>query len=105
MRDHKTIYRGEQAARVLLERQLDAIKRSQGRRHHVKINTIIVPGINDEHAAEVAEEMRALGADMMNCIPLYPVANTPFAGFTEMPLSEVKAIRGRVAEIIPQMEH
>ncbi len=105
VRDHKTIYRGEQAARVLLERQLDSIRAVKGAGITLKINTIIVPGINDEHAAVVAEEMRALGADVMNCIPLYPVANTPFAGFTEMPLSEVKAIRGRVAEIIPQMEH
>jgi len=105
VRDHKTIYRGEQAARVLLERQLDSIRAVKGAGITLKINTIIVPGINDEHAAVVAEEMRTLGADVMNCIPLYPVANTPFAGFTEMPLSEVKAIRGRVAEIIPQMEH
>ncbi len=105
VRDHKTIYRGEQAARVLLERQLESIKAVKAAGVTLKINTIIVPGINDEHAAVVAEEMRALGADVMNCIPLYPVASTPFAGFTEMPLSEVKQIRSRVAEIIPQMEH
>jgi nitrogen fixation protein NifB len=105
VRDHKTIYRGEQAARVLLERQLEAIKAVKAAGVTLKINTIIVPGINDEHAAVVAEEMRALGADIMNCIPLYPVANTPFEGFPEMPLSEVKQIRGKVAEIIPQMEH
>jgi nitrogen fixation protein NifB len=105
VRDNKSIYRGEQAARVLLERQLEAIKAVKAAGVTLKINTIIVPSINDEHTAVVAEEMRLLGADVMNCIPLYPVANTPFAGFTEMPLSEVKQIRGKVAEIIPQMEH
>jgi len=41
----------------------------------------------------------------MNCIPLFPVAGTPFAEKNELPLSEVKKIRTRVSEIIPQMEH
>ncbi len=43
-----------------------------------------MPGINDEHVEAVAEEMRALGADVMNCIPLYPVAGTPFAEIGEI---------------------
>ena len=41
--------------------------------------------------------MRSLGADVMNCIPLFPVANTPFADKEELPLSEVKKIREHVA--------
>ena len=105
VRDHKTIYRGEEGARVLLERQLASIKALKAAGVTLKINTIIVPGINDEHVELVAEEMRELGADVMNCIPLFPVAGTPFAEKNELPLSEVKKIRTRVSEIIPQMEH
>jgi len=105
VRDHKKIYRGEEGARVLLERQLASIKALKAAGVTLKINTIIVPGINDEHVELVAEEMRELGADVMNCIPLFPVAGTPFAEKNELPLSEVKKIRTRVSEIIPQMEH
>jgi len=95
VRDHKKIYRGEEGARVLLERQLASIKALKAAGVTLKINTIIVPGINDEHVELVAEEMRELGADVMNCIPLFPVAGTPFAEKNELPLSEVKKIRTR----------
>jgi nitrogen fixation protein NifB len=71
----------------------------------IKINTIVVPGVNDDHVEVVAEEMRALGADIMNCIPLYPVANTPFAGIEEMSPMAIKQVRATVAEMLPQMEH
>jgi nitrogen fixation protein NifB len=105
VRDHKTIYRGEAAARLLLERQLASIKALKAAGVTLKVNTILVPGVNDDHVEVVAEEMRALGADVMNCIPLYPVAGTPFGEIDELPLDYVKEIRGKVSEIIPQMEH
>jgi nitrogen fixation protein NifB len=105
VRDHKTIYRGEAGARILLERQLASIKALKAAGVTLKVNTILIPGINDDHVEVVAEEMRALGVDVMNCIPLYPVAGTPFAEMEELPLSEVKKIRNKVSAIIPQMEH
>jgi nitrogen fixation protein NifB len=105
VRDQKKVYRGEEGARVLLERQLASIKALKAAGVTLKINTILVPGINDEHVDVVAEEMRALGADVMNCIPLYPVAGTPFAEKKELPPAEVKRIRANVSKVIPQMEH
>ena len=105
VRDHKTIYRGEAAARILLTRQLASIKALKAAGVTLKVNTILVPGVNDDHVEIVAEEMRALGVDIMNCIPLYPVANTPFAEIGEMPPSAVKGIRAKVAALLPQMEH
>ena len=80
VRDHKTIYRGEEAARILLERQLASIKALKAAGVTLKVNTILMPGINDEHVDVVAEQMRALGADVMNCIPLYPVAGHAVCG-------------------------
>jgi nitrogen fixation protein NifB len=105
VRDHKTIFRGEEGARILLERQIASIKALKAAGVTLKVNTILVPGINDEHVEVVAAEMRALGADVMNCIPLYPVTGTPFADLNELPLLEVKRIRDTVSKIIPQMEH
>jgi nitrogen fixation protein NifB len=105
VRDRKKIYRGEAAARVLLERQLESIKAIKAAGVILKVNTILVPGINEDHIAVVAEEMRSLGADVMNCIPLFPVANTPFAEIGQMSPSAVKQIRAKVAAVLPQMEH
>ena len=56
VRDHKTIYRGEAAARLLLERQLSAIKALKAAGVTLKINTILVPGINDDHVEAVADQ-------------------------------------------------
>ena len=72
------VLRGVEGAAVLLERQRAAIAELKRHGITVKINTIVMPGVNDEHAAEVAREVAALGADIMNCIPMYPVAGTPF---------------------------
>jgi nitrogen fixation protein NifB len=105
VRDYKTIYRGEAAAQILLERQLASIKALKAAGVTLKVNTILVPGINEDHVGVVAEEMRALGADVMNCLPLYPVAGTPFAEMPELPLTEMSKIREKVSKVLPQMEH
>jgi nitrogen fixation protein NifB len=105
VRDGRAIYRGEAAASHLLARQKSAIAALKAAGITVKINTIIVPGINQDHICEVAEEMRKLGADIMNCVPLYPVEDTPFADKEELPGGEIKLLREQVASYLPQMEH
>ena len=71
----------------------------------VKINTIIIPGVNEEHVPEVARRVAELGADIANCVPLYPVAGTAL-GAVEPPSPErVAAIRAEVARWLPIMEH
>ena len=65
-----------------------------------------MPGVNDDHVEVVAEEMRALGADMMNCIPLYPVAGTPVCGdWRAAALRRSSRSAPRFPSCIPQMEH
>jgi nitrogen fixation protein NifB len=105
VRDNKTIYRGEAAARILLERQLGSIKLLKTAGITVKANTILVPGVNDYHVQDVAWQLRELGVDVMNCIPVYPVESTPFEDKPEMSADELRAIRADVGELIPQMSH
>ena len=61
VRDGKVIYRGRQAAEVLLARQLEAIAGLKARGIVVKINTIVIPGINDHHVEAVARKMAGAG--------------------------------------------
>ncbi len=105
VRDQKRIYRGTAAAGRLWDRQAEAIRVLKARGITVKINTIIIPGINDDHVVEVARQVASLGADIANCVPLYPVSGTPLAA-TEPPEREaVAAIRTQVAQYLPIMEH
>ena len=72
------VYRGIEAARILLARQREAITRLKARDFIVKINSVIVPGVNDRHIEAIAEVVASLGADVMNCIPMIPAEDTPF---------------------------
>jgi nitrogen fixation protein NifB len=105
VRDGRTIYRGEAAARLLIERQESVIQALKAEGIAVKINTIVVPGLTEDHVPEVAAKMRTLGADIMNCISLYPVDDTPFAGKGEIAGAEMKRLRGQLAHYLPQMTH
>ena len=92
IRDGRSPVRGEEAARLLIERQLDAVRRLKEKGIIVKINSIIVPGVNDTHIPEVARTVKELGADIMNCMPLVPVAG---AVFEELPAPDA-AMTARV---------
>ncbi len=105
VRDGRAIYRNEAAARLLWERQQRAIAALKSNGVIVKINTIVMPGINDTHVEDVAVEMRALGADIMNCIPLYPVKDTLFADREQLGAGPMRQLRQTVQYYLPQMEH
>jgi nitrogen fixation protein NifB len=99
------VLRGVAGATVLLERQFEAIAELKRQGVTVKINTIVMPGVNDEQAAEVAREVGALGADIMNCIPVYPVAGTPFESLGQLDHGKLAKLRRQTAEFLPQMLH
>lgn len=101
----KRVHRGRKAAEVLLDRQLKAIPALKALGVMVKVNSIIIPGVNDRHIPEVAREMARLGVDILNCMPVYPHEETPFAEVPEPTMEEVAAIRREAGEFLPQMLH
>ncbi len=105
VRHDKRIYRGPDGARLLIDRQLDAICALKGEGLLVKVNTILIPGINDRHIGAVARAIGSLGADIMNCIPIYPVEDTPFESIPPPPPDLVADVRAEAAEFMPQMRH
>jgi nitrogen fixation protein NifB len=101
----KFILRGEEGAGFLIKRQLDAVEALKKLGITVKINTIIIPGINDNNITEVAESVKALGADIMNCMPLYPAEGTEFEKLGTPPQDKVLKIRNEIKSCMPQMNH
>jgi nitrogen fixation protein NifB len=69
--DGKT-YRGREAAELLIERQMCGIRAALEAGLAVKVNTVLVPGINDRHVARLARQLRELGVRLMNLMPLIP---------------------------------
>lgn len=71
----------------------------------VKVNTVVVPGINEEHVTEIAARLAPLGVDLMNCIPMLPVADTPFAEIEPAGRKTINTIRQQAEPHLPQMRH
>lgn len=105
VRDGKVIYRGRQAAEVLLARQLAAIEKLKEHRITVKVNCIVIPGINDHHIEEVARTMKTLGGDLLNCMAMFPNVNTPFADIPQPDPQAMAALRNMAEGYLPQMRH
>ncbi|MEQ9235669.1 nitrogenase cofactor biosynthesis protein NifB [Coleofasciculus sp. E2-BRE-01] len=105
VRHEKSVYQGLKGAKLLLERQLEAVKGLKSAGITVKINCIVMPGINDHHVVEVAKIMAKLGADLFNAMAMYPTAETPFEGLTEPDGITMAKIRKECEEYLPQMRH
>ncbi|GHU90418.1 radical SAM family protein [Clostridia bacterium] len=56
----------------LIRNQLSGIRAVAAAGVTVKVNTVLIPEINAEHVAEVAETVAATGAKIYNIIPLIP---------------------------------
>ncbi|MBL0731259.1 MAG: radical SAM protein [Desulfosarcina sp.] len=91
--------------KILLEKQLEAIAKLKEKGITTKVNTIILPGINEDHIEAVAKKMGELKVDILNCIPFYPNKGSSFANLGEPPKEVVRKIRKKAAQYIPQMYH
>ena len=72
---------GVEGAKILIENQLKGIRKVTSAGMTVKINTVLVPGVNDDHIEEIAKTVAEAGAKIYNIIPLIP----------QYELSDVKA--------------
>jgi nitrogen fixation protein NifB len=99
------LYRGVAGAELLLRRQSEAVRLLKSLGLIVKINTVIIPGVNDDHIEEIAAYTAALGADIQNCIPLVPVKGTAFEHIEAPSAEQVQTLREAAGKHLPQMSH
>jgi nitrogen fixation protein NifB len=67
-------YRGEEGAAILIENQFEGVRRAAELGLVVKVNTVLIPGINDDQIPLIAERVSEAGAYVMNIMPLIPRA-------------------------------
>jgi len=65
-------YYGEEAAEILIANQLKGIEAISKLGVVVKVNSVLLPGINDDHIEGIAKTVKAAGANLYNIIPLIP---------------------------------
>ena len=105
VRDGKVLYRGRQGAELLLARQLNAIEKLKQYNITVKINSILIPGVNSHHIIDIAKNMKELGADLFNCMAMLPNADTVFENVPEPSKETMKRVRNEAEKHLPQMRH
>ncbi|WP_242343317.1 nitrogenase cofactor biosynthesis protein NifB [Anaeromyxobacter terrae] len=62
--------RGPEASRVLSAQQLEGIAALAARGVLVKVNSVVIPGVNEAHLPDVARAVRRAGAFLVNLVPL-----------------------------------
>ena len=105
VRDGKSLLQGRKGAERLLERQLAAIKALKAAGVVVKVNTVVIPGVNDFHVVTIAQKMAELGVDLHNCMPMYPTPETPFETIPEPTPERMALLRRESKQYLQQMMH
>ena len=101
----KRVFHPTEGVKILLEKQLEAITRLKEKGIVVKVNSIIIPGINDTHIPEVAKKMGEMHVDILNCVPYFPNQGATFENIPEPSKEMIAHIRKEAAKYISQMHH
>ncbi len=67
--NHKR-WKGRDAAQILHERQMEGLEMLAAKGILVKVNSVMIPGVNDHHLHEVNQAVKARGAFLHNIMPL-----------------------------------
>ncbi|MBI5717785.1 MAG: nitrogenase cofactor biosynthesis protein NifB [Burkholderiales bacterium] len=67
--DHRRVT-GREAAEILHRQQMRGLEMLSARGVLTKINSVLIPGVNDEHLIEVNREVKKRGAFLHNIMPL-----------------------------------
>ncbi len=105
MRIGKKVVRSRDGVPILLERQRSAVQGLKQRGIIVKINSILLPGINEDHIVSVAREMAGLNVDVFNCMPYYPSPGSAFESLAEPSPQMVTDLRKQAGRYVKQMTH
>ncbi|HEX9078882.1 MAG TPA: radical SAM protein [Desulfuromonadaceae bacterium] len=100
---HGRRYTGVTAAQILIANQFEGLRRAGELGLTIKVNSVLVPGVNDDQLPLIAERVKKLGAFVMNIMPLIPQAELAHIA----PPSEERLIEVRKANesIIGQFSH
>jgi nitrogen fixation protein NifB len=72
---HGKHYTGVEGAGILIANQFEGLKRAGELGMTIKVNSVLIPGVNDTQLPLIARKVKALGAFVMNIMPIIPQAD------------------------------
>lgn len=100
---HGKRYEGEEAASILIRKQLAGIRKMAAAGIVIKVNTVLINELNRFHIQDVAKAVSEAGATMYNIIPLIPQHD--FKGFEIPSCVDVEAARQEAGKYINVFRH
>ncbi len=101
--------RGREAVAILIEQQQQGLSMLVERGILVKVNSVLIPGVNDEHLKAVTKVIKAKGAFLHNIVPLIaqPEHGTYYGltGQREPTSEELKNLQDTCAGDMAMMRH
>jgi nitrogen fixation protein NifB len=101
--------RGEEAAAILIEQQQKGLEMLTARGILVKVNSVMIPGVNDAHLKAVSRAVKAKGAFLHNVMPLIAEAeHGTYYGIMEQrspTAAELQALQDECAGDMAMMRH
>ena len=96
---------GMEAAAALIKNQLEAIEILKKHDFTVKVNSVVIPGINQDQLVFLAKKVGRMGTDLMNLIPVIAVKGTDMENITPPDKTTLHKLRKTAGAFVPQMHH
>ena len=94
------VYWSRDAAKILISNQMQGIQAALEAGLAIKVNTVLLPGINDGHMVALAQCLDKIGVRLMNIIPLIPSGR--MKDHRAPTCTELRKARLECEEVIPQ---
>jgi len=94
---------GIEASNHLIQAQLSGIEETVKKGLVVKVNTVLMPGINQNHIETVARTVHGAGASIINIIPLIP--QHKLSHIPPPTCEQLKRVREQLERIMPVFRH
>ncbi|WP_232035774.1 nitrogenase cofactor biosynthesis protein NifB [Methylomusa anaerophila] len=98
-------YEGAKAAELLSLNQLAGIEYLAKHEVLVKVNIVLIKGINDRHIPDLVKKVKELGAFITNIMPLIPAPGSAFEDYPQTSMKEINEMRNICQLDIQQMRH
>jgi nitrogenase cofactor biosynthesis protein NifB len=95
----------DKGAEILLQNQLEGIKKAVGLGMLCKVNIVMLKGLNDGEIPLLVEKVRDLGVSISNIMQLIPVKGSLFQDMPLVSAAQIGLLRKKCEAVLPQMYH